>query len=66
MEKLPNAVYSWNARGTAVQCPRGKATVLTLCSVGTVQDEIIPAASPSKCPVYSFNPVKQSLETLAF
>lgn len=30
------------------------------------QDEIIPAASPSKCPVYSFNPVKQSLETLAF
>lgn len=42
-----------------VQCPNSKATVLTLCSVCTVQDELIPAASP-----YSCDPVKQILQTM--
>lgn len=39
MEYLPNTVYSWNPRGTTVQCPHSKAIVLTLCSVSMVQDK---------------------------
>lgn len=56
MKYLQNTVYSWNARGTVVQCPDSQETVLTtLCSVL--------AASPFEMSVTT---LKQSLETLVF